>query len=84
VSINGSELKRERVRQEASKVIYRESNGAAQYEVAYEEGEKIDQPPARLTVPPNQVYVLGDNRLDANDSRYFGPVKFETIIARKL
>jgi signal peptidase I len=37
---------------------------------------------ARVTVPPLNVYVLGDNRNRSNDSRSFGPVPIENIVGR--
>ena len=37
--------------------------------------------PAR-TVPPGNVFVLGDNRNASNDSRFFGMVPFEHIVGR--
>jgi signal peptidase I len=37
---------------------------------------------ARITVPPLNVFVLGDNRNHSNDSRSFGPVPIENIVGR--
>ncbi len=35
-------------------------------------------------VPPGEFYVLGDNRSDSCDSRYWGPVKGSTIIGKVI
>jgi signal peptidase I len=37
---------------------------------------------APFHVPAGEFYVLGDNRADSCDSRYWGPVKASTIIGR--
>ncbi len=38
----------------------------------------------QLSVPPNQFFVLGDNRNDSEDSRYWGFVPRSDIIGRPL
>ncbi len=36
------------------------------------------------TIPHNELYVLGDNRSQAIDSRYFGPINVNEVIGRAL
>ena len=57
----------------------------------YIQGKVLDEPyltqmtygnmPARI-VPPNNVFLLGDNRNASNDSRFFGMVPFDKIVGR--
>jgi signal peptidase I len=39
---------------------------------------------AETTVPPDSVYVLGDNRADSEDSRVFGAVADDRLIGRAV
>jgi signal peptidase I len=58
----------------------------------YINGELLEEPftneptqPGRyskLTVPPLNIFVLGDNRGRSNDSRSFGPVPISNIVGR--
>jgi len=59
----------------------------------YVNGARLDEPYvvfhddrsfSDVTVPPNSVYVLGDNRANSEDSRIFGPVADSELIGRAL
>jgi signal peptidase I len=84
VRVNGEALKREQVRNEGKLAIYREHNGKSSYEIAVETPIPISAPADRAKVKPDQVYVLGDNRFDAVDSRNLGPIMFDTILGKKI
>jgi signal peptidase I len=84
VELNGAPLPLERGRSDGDRAIFRERNGEAVYEVAYGEGIPASPPPdVAVTVPPGHLFVLGDNRHNALDSRYLGPIPFESIVAKK-
>ena len=35
-------------------------------------------------VPPDSLYVLGDNRIDSNDSRFWGFVKEDEVLGKAI
>ena len=43
------------------------------------EGFSLNHP---YTVPPGMYYVMGDNRTDSEDSRYFGPISGSLIVGK--
>jgi signal peptidase I len=84
LTINGQAVQRQQIREADGKTIFREQIGDASYEVAFDSSPRSTPPDVVLTVPSGQFFVMGDNRLDARDSRYFGPIPFASIIGKKL
>ena len=84
LTINGQAVQRQRVREAAGKTVFREQIGDASYEVAFAPSPLYPPPDVSVTVPSDQFFVMGDNRFDARDSRYFGPISFSSIIGKKL
>ncbi len=57
------------------------------------DGRRLSEPYVRfadgrsfgeIVVPAHSLYVLGDNRADSEDSRFFGPVNDDRLIGRAL
>jgi signal peptidase I len=84
LTINGQLVKRQRLREADGRTIYREQIGDVSYEIAFDTSPTSNPPDSSVIVPPGQFFVMGDNRLDARDSRYFGPIAFGSLIGKKL
>ena len=39
---------------------------------------------APVTVPPDTLWVMGDNRTNSSDSRVFGPIRESTVVGRAV
>ena len=82
--INGRAVQRKPVREVDGKAVFREQIGDISYEIAFDQSPNSQPPDVSLTIPADQFFVMGDNRFDARDSRYFGPVSFSSIIGKTL
>jgi signal peptidase I len=84
LTIDGQAVQRQQIREEDGKRIFREQIGEASYEVAFGPMEGNRPSDISVRVPRDQFFVMGDNRFNAFDSRYFGPISFSSIIGKKL
>ena len=82
--IDGQAVQRQQIREVDGQTAFRERIGDASYEVAFDKSPTDEPPAISLTIPADQFFVMGDNRFDARDSRFFGPIPFNSIVGKKL
>jgi signal peptidase I len=95
ITVNGIELRQEEThalgdpsldRLLADHRAFRETTDGRSYVVLWRKDGAGERPSLTLTVPNGQVFVLGDNRDAAQDSRHFGvlPLADVTALARQV
>jgi signal peptidase I len=84
LTVNGRAVQRQHLREADGKSVYREQIGAVSFDIALEASPRYTPPDVSITVPPDHFFVMGDNRSAARDSRYFGPIPFDSIVGKKL
>jgi signal peptidase I len=60
-------------------IVYR--NGKALNETYLDKGTTTDNL-QRQVIPPGQIFVMGDNRGNSQDSRFFGPINQDLVVGR--
>jgi signal peptidase I len=66
----------------AGKLIASERIGGRQHAVMIAQGGHCRPGFAPITVPPDTYFMMGDNRDESFDSRFFGPVERDRIVGR--
>jgi signal peptidase I len=69
ISIRNGHVIRDGVREKDSYIAPCDGSGSCDF-------------PGTITVPPNDYYMMGDNRGESDDSRFWGPVKKSWIIGK--
>jgi signal peptidase I len=82
LALNGQVVKRELLRDDGPHAVFSETAGVASYEVAIAKSPSRVPPDVDLTIAPGHLFVMGDNRYDAIDSRYFGPIEFASVVGK--
>jgi len=79
VSVNGESLTREEAA-EGERIVVTEKSGAHEWRARWKKdgaGAELD-----ITVPPGQIFLLGDNRDFSMDSRKFGTVPLADLVGK--
>jgi signal peptidase I len=80
IFINGKSL-RQQVSTLNNGLLVAETDGKTRWQVFWG-NIKLQLPQTELRVPSGQVFVMGDNRTDSNDSRFFGTVPLQDVVGK--
>jgi signal peptidase I len=83
VAINGAPLPLSDQRQVGERFLATERGESGSWSIAWPVNAREGDAAAaqhELTVPPGQLFLLGDNRHDAADSRWVGPVPVDQVL----
>jgi len=85
VYVNGAELTRQLIGpgvvSGTTGQIFSEDNNGAKYRIFISQDHPAPDFP-EITVPKNECFVMGDNRNEARDSRYVGPISITSILGK--
>ncbi len=81
VSINGKPL-RLRTTPVGNGLLVTETDSKTAWQVFWNNNSKLQLPQTKVRVPAGQVFMMGDNRTDSNDSRFFGTVPLQDVVGK--
>ena len=83
--LNDNQISQVREKETEEHIIFKENNNGSEYLVAYKKKpDPLKRIDIDIEVPKGSLYLLGDNRDEAWDCRFTGPVTFEQIIGKKF